>query len=456
MNINKRLIINTIVGVLIVTILGGVYFWTAKWQPRKTENTVSQGKVYPLINVDNDDVAAIVIKNGEDIFTVQNQGDNQAMPWKVLEYPQYEFSRAKIETLVAIISNLYSNNEIANRDNRPFSEFGLDSETKSITVQCKDRTEICIIIGDSLAVDSSCYAMNKDQQKIYTLPQYTVSELLKGINEYRETLIGDIDKQSITKLAISQNGQKIMEVVQDTKKLDSTFKTSKMRMVYPYNENVNSDNFDEFISAFGDITAIEFVDDKITNVEEYGFDNGITVLIKDDNGVHNIKMGKADERGNIYTRYNKSFVFTMEPSLKEVVADLNPFDYVDKLVHIYSIGEVSSVEVVYQNQKYVLNIKRDDIDAEKAEYSVNGKLINEGEFKKLYQEVIGLTITEPVKSFSKGKKIAEVTFTTTDGREETTQYYEYDERSFIVVKPDGRKYLILKKYVETMVRKINV
>lgn len=36
----------------------------------------------------------------------------------------------------------------------------------------------------------------------------------------------------------------------------------------------------------------------------------------------------------------------------------------------------------------------------------------------------------------------------------TARYYEYDDRSFVVERPDGKKYLMLRKYIDELREKM--
>jgi len=254
---------------------------------------------------------------------------------------------------------------------------------------------------------------------------------------------------SIKKLLISKNGKKIMEFVKDNSRSGNSFKTSDMRMIYPYDESAGSDKFDTLTKLISDIEIIDVIEDAYPNASDYGFDNDITFYIEDDNDVsHTIKLGTEDKDGNVYTMYNdEQNVFTINPSLKNEVKDINPFDYIDKLAHIYSIKDVSSIEISYHNKKHILAIQR---SGDKV-YTVDGNKINEDNFKTIYQEVIGVDIIDFATGVSKGEKVGEVTFVMMNGARETTGYYEYDNQKLLVVKPNEKQYLTLKEYIENII-----
>ena len=54
-----------------------------------------------------------------------------------------------------------------------------------------------------------------------------------------------------------------------------------------------------------------------------------------------------------------------------------------------------------------------------------------------------------------GEKCGSVTYTFNDGHTDTAEYFEYDERNYVVKKSSGKTYLILKKNFDNVISNVN-
>ncbi len=453
MNINKKMIRNLIIGVVALALLSGAYIWATKWQPEDDETQASQTEKISLVDLEKDAIAEVRINNQDGGFTIISKTQDNSTIWSVKEYTNLNLSKGKLSNLVTAISELNAASEITNDKNVPLSEFGFGDGAKGVVVRTKDGAEIEIEIGNKIAVDSSYYAMKKGDSGIYTISQSNAEQLLQGINAYRETTLGTINPETIKRLSITQKGKKVMELVKNPDITENKFRTSFTRMIYPYNEDTGVQKTDDLINAFGTIKVIDFVSDNPNDAAKYGIPGGTTVIVEDDVASHTIKFGDTAPDGNVYAMYNdKPFVFTMESTINDMLKDLDPFDYIDKFAHIYSIGKISKVEVSYLDEKHIMTVDYGKTDEdEDDEYFIDGKAKDDKFFKEVYQGVIGVNITQPVSGRTPGKEVARVTFTMSDGKIETSRYYEYDDRSLLLVKPSGKQYLVLRKYIESMI-----
>ena len=93
--------------------------------------------------------------------------------------------------------------------------------------------------------------------------------------------------------------------------------------------------------------------------------------------------------------------------MQNAFKDIKPFDLVDKFAHLYMIGDVKSIEVKIEENSYVMSIEG---KGEDGKYMI--------------------------------------------GEKNTARHYEYDDRPFVVQQPDGKKYLMLRKYIDELREKM--
>lgn len=453
MTINKKMIINLTVGVLVLAVLGGVYFWATGWQPGNEDEQPFKSDEILLFDVDTDKIAEVLINNENAKFVIK-RNDNKETSWSVENYQGIEFSQTKIQNLIENLSKISANRKVESNDKSP-ADFGIELNKNTVTICTVDGDESTFALGGRPTQDSDYYLMKIGDTGIYTVSAYKAEELLKTPNDLRENVIASIDTANIQSLKIEKSGKKIMEICYSEDADDGTYKSSSFLMTYPYNEVVNKQKFEELVSAFARVEAVRFVSDNSSDSSKYGLNNGYRVQIDESGKKHTILFGDSDEYGNVYAMYgDKQYIFTMKLEIKNAIIGINPFDYIIKFAHIYALDNVSSVRVDYKGKTYTLAVQRNANDEKKTKYRINDRSVNEENFKKLYQAVIGLTITDIPQNQTEGKEVCSISFELINGGAQTARYYECDERNVILKRHDGKRYVMLKKHLDEMIREL--
>lgn len=452
MSLNKKLIRNIIIAIVVLAALGAAYYFAVKWQPKTEENKNSSlTESISLFSADADSVNKIVYKSGDESFSIVKSGSKDSEKWEIPEKPNISFSQSKLKNASYDLTSVSASKKIENNSGN-LSDFGLENAQAEVTVFTNDG-ETTFILGDKLVVDSSYYFMKKGDSLVYTVSEYVAKMMLKKPNDFRETNLATISTENITELSINHGGKPFMAFKKSEKESEHTLQMASMVMTYPYEENLRSEQFSELLSAFTGVEVLSFVSDNIADAAKYGIDKGFSVVIKENDKEHKISFGNTAEDGNVYATYNDcGFIFTMLPDMQNAFKDIKPFDLVEKFAHIYTIDNVSDIDIKSGKGQHTLSISRTGSgDDEKCTYKVDGKDAEEDAFKGMYQIIIGLMITDNDVDNSKvGKEIMDITFNMTDKKKYTAKYYEYDERSVMVKRPDGKQYLMLKKYVDSM------
>ncbi len=454
MTINKKMIINLTIGVLVLAVLGGVYFWATGWQPDKSDEKPLENGEILLFDVDADDITEVLINNENAEFVIRKT-DNKEENWAVQNYQGIEFSQTKIQNLIENLSRISANRKV-DSNGKSLADFGLELSKNTVTVCTVDGDKNTFVLGGRPTQDSDYYLMKNGDAGVYTVSAYKAEALLKTPNDLRENVIATVDTESIQALKIEKSGKKLMEICYSKDADDGTYKASPYLMTYPYNEVVNQQRFKDLVAVFGRIESAQFVSDSPSDASKYGLNDGYRVQFDESGKKHSIVFGDTDESGNVYAMYgDKDFIFTITPDLKNAITDVNPFDYIIKFAHIYAFDNVSSVTVDYKGKSYKLALQRDTNDENKTKYRINDRSINEEKFKKLYQAVIGLTITDIPQNQAEGKEVCTISFDLLDGEIQTARYYEYDERNVILKRHDGKRYVMLKKHLEEMIKTLD-
>ncbi len=455
MSINGKMIRNIVIAVVVLGLLGGLYFWAVKWQPESETEDGTASETIEIFSMEPEDILSVDFKNEDGEFSVVCIGEGEQINWSIPKYPDIEFSQAKLQSAVFGITGVYAVKEIGGGfDN--LEEFGLAEEKNTVTIRGNDGSECTLILGDSVVVDDTFYLMKKGENKIYTVSSYTASHIMKKSDDFRETNLGSIDSSLIQEFSVIKGGQRVMELRKITNSEElSRLDMTDIVMTYPYDAKISSDRIEELFAPFTTaIEVVEFVSDDLNKRSDYGLDKGYNVIVSDGAKTHSLTFGNKTDNGLVYTIYNDNkFIFTMTSALLDAVKAVKPFDLIQKFAHIYSIDDVKSIEIISGEKTHTLTVEK--VDEDKNDYTIDGKTTEEDRFKKVYQAVIGLCYTDVVRDRSKvSDEMCRIIFKMNDGKVNTAIYRKYDERNVMVTCPDGKEYLMLEKYVTEMINKI--
>ncbi len=447
MSLNKKMIRNAVIAVLALALLGAGYYFAVRWQPQENEQTENRYESISVYSVEEKQISKIVYKNGNETFSIVRKGEGTETQWSIPEKKNIEFSQNKLQSGIYNLTSMSASQKLGDKSGS-LAEYGLDKADKTVTLYTGNG-EITIILGDKVAVDSSYYLMKKGENMVYTVSDYTADSILKTPNDFRETTLAEINPTDITALEIKHGSERIMEFDKAQQTQDNELQMASLVMTYPYAESVRVEPLNEMLSVFTGVQVIDFISDNMEDSTKYGLDKGWSIAIKTGEQTHNIRFGNADQNGNLYATYNDcGFIFTMSPAIQNTFKDIKPFDLVDKFAHIYMIDQIKSIAVEIGGSLHTLSIEG---EGEKHVYKVDGKTATEDAFKGMYQIIVGRMVTDTVKNEAlKGAEVARITFDMVDGKRHTAKYFEYDDRSYMVERPDGKKYLMLRKYVDEM------
>ena len=128
--------------------------------------------------------------------------------------------------------------------------------------------------------------------------------------------------------------------------------------------------------------------------------------------------------------------------------EMNPNDYILKMVHVVNIKDISEVTISSQDSEVIMKPG----DEYGKEYFVNSAEVSEEKFKQYYQQIVGITFKEHCEDVPQGDVYMKIAYKYEDGRKEVVIYYEYDDSYYLAVREDGAVLKVLKEEI----RKIQV
>ena len=473
--IKNKLVRNLVIGVVAIAALLGVYFWvsTLEAKPEEGEPSPTPAATIELFSAKSDEVDHIIIDNPDMKYTLKreietvettdadgNTTTEEKSVWKILEYPNVEFSKVKLENAVYDLITINATREITDDMSR-LGEFGLADSQKFLTIVKNDGTEKSFVLGDK-AVGSSYYFMEKDGDQVYTIASYKAEAMMTPLDDYRDKALASVDMQQLTQLSVSENGTMVMNIRAKTEEEGTGTSMSSLMMDYPYLLSVDAEELTKITDEFTSIEVGEFVEDDPSDLAQYGLDvPACSLSLTAGETQLTIHFGAAKDQDTVYARMDgKNFVFTQPASKKAVLTGIDPFDYVEKFSHIINIDTVSSIVVEGDGQRYEMGISRttqkndEGEDETVATYTINGKKAEEDAFKGAYQQVIGIMVTGYASQPFGSEALYTVTFHMNDGSQNVTTYRPYDERSFGVDRGDGTQFTVLKKEVTSVMEKL--
>ena len=210
-------------------------------------------------------------------------------------------------------------------------------------------------------------------------------------------------------------------------------------------EGATDDRVTEFLNNFMMVNVMEFADDNPSDLNKYGLGtDAYTLTLKTDEKTHKLRLGKATEEGNgVYIQYNDNkSVMVSDVSMLNCLMNLDPMDYVAKLVNLVNIEDVATVKIEKDSKIYTMEVGEGDEEENPDKYKINGQSTKADSFKDVYQQVIGVAFVD-YGDFQPKEQFMTVTYSMKNGEEIVIKYYEYNERYYLAERT-GKRMTVLK------------
>lgn len=445
---NKKLIRNLIIGVVVIAVLVGLLVWAYK-MPAKNNDTQDNNTNYnditediSVLKLEKDDVKSVTVENEFGSYTIEYKGDDG-----------YEMKDAGV---IPYSSSLMSSNfsaflSISAQKDVTGDDVGF-KETAKATVTMKDGSTKTVILGNEVIGENQYFLQCDNKQ--YAVLSYVSSAFLSKTDDFRKTSLVTL-APNLKSMEIKKNGEsyvslKAVENEEEAKILDVGV---SYILTYPQKMAADEDRITPLFEFLGQegytVSVIDFVDNNIGNKQKYNIGKK-SFTFNDGTETHTLHFGDKDENGNIYTVLDdEKYIFTMKSDLFDIIDTYTPDVLMNKMAHLILITKIDQVVFEGNGQKYTLDIsgKEDNYT-----YKINGKKIEEDVFKKVYQEIIGITVDKMNDKIVKGGKAEyTVTFRYLDKSKVKYSYVPYDSRNYVLQKDgEGEKILLKKRLPNAM------
>ncbi len=305
----------------LVAIIGAAYvFLYEKKQTTHEERRNIQKKVF--FNIDSNSVFKIkMVKNGEPFLFEKRKRSVSGGDYWMLEEPVR--TRADKSIINGFLSELeflqnirrFDDNEIL-EDGR--QDYGMKNPMFEITfwtgkadnsnnlTGAKGNKEYSFVIGKRVPTGKHVYLQLNKTDDVMVVSDSIAQKLDFDPNGFRDKWVADIDKDAVSKLAITQPGGQIIEAA----RIEDFW-----RMAKPVTDRCDNKKIAEIIESLKNlkIEEADFVTDADSNLSMYGLDNPkYRISITQGDYVQNISFGHSMDNKVYAKRDNEKSIFMLE------------------------------------------------------------------------------------------------------------------------------------------------
>jgi hypothetical protein len=318
---------NAIILLIVAALLAGVYVIVkdkkSDSEPAADKNTIK------IFDLDTDKMVEMTIDNGQDklVFAKKTvkEDDNEKKIWEILSPKDLKIDESKVSSIATNISSLVAE-KIIEEEAGDISIYGLDKPVL-ISVKMDDGTLKTLEIGNETPTKSGYYVKVKDEKKVYTIGSYIGKNLKVGKNDVKARDLFSIKPEEITEFSL-ERGESLVFKAKKSGDFDWI-------MTSPIQGNVNISAISPMLEAVSQTSAVNFIEENPSNLEQYGLLNPSYCLeFHTPAGREKLLLGKEKERGvEIYAKLaDSSEVFSIS---------LGTFNFLDKplkeIIEVFTI-----------------------------------------------------------------------------------------------------------------------
>ena len=411
---------------MVLAVLIVVYYaYNKKGFPEETDDKNSSTEEnITVATIDTDKVNSVhyIGKDADIILTLE---DNL---WISEEEPGRPINQSYVENLVNLVKTINAR-RLVSEDGDNLSEYGLDNPRAYLKLTMEDQTSLTLKIGDKSTGISGNYGMVNEDNKVYLLnPTYGSGLEYSDIDFTAVESKPEINAENIEHIQVINRDEDDFELVMnnDNKYNHINSSISNWVIIKPYDGVYAADpsKVTDLQRDYSDFSFQACVDYSGDSFGQYGLDNPVASVyvrylethtealdepeidpstgeeIKEkvtyDNKEYKLYIGdKADESNYYVKREGSDYVYTMRATLVEKMINHSPFDLLSSFILIPNIDTVNSIDIGIDGRAYRMEIKRANTANEDGEeevrvtYYINNKEVEEGRFKKVYQDMIG-------------------------------------------------------------------
>ena len=412
-------------GVVVILLLVGLYIFVSVWEPAK-DNQEEHANTDVICVVDAEDVSEIAVKNasGGYILTCQEEDDTKVYDIKPLDAEDKNTSA--ITSTFNAFKKIYAMREISSDK----GGFGFEESKVSLVIKTADGKDTEIIFGNEVPSGGEFYCLNKNDSKIYTVSDTIYSLVTQPADYYRnKSVIAISDVTLISNMEVYKDGKMELKLRYATEEENSNrLMPATWTMENPWYAELENDKTGELLVKLSSIYGTGFSKD------EHNFRYKVNITA--DDKTYSYEVAEGD--GVAYVRKAENgYVYIADKEIFDTLDGIEPSKYISRFVNLVNIKDMKKITVKANSKEYVM-------ETSDGKYKINGTDTEEKEFKKKYQDVIGLSFIEFVDASPKGEPYMTLTFEMKDGKTAVTKIYDYSEREYLAECINGTRVKVLK------------
>jgi hypothetical protein len=441
--------------IAVVIVLGGIigaYFWISRPKPAPVTST---GGRIELSKGDKEKISRIVLTNrAEGTLTLQKKDGK----WTTDPPMPGTMDTSNLDDLLYSFSSLVADRTIEDNPT-DLSKYGLNPPRATAIGTWEDGISRTMYLGNKTDAGNTYYLQVKGDPKVYTVWMNNGQHYHWTVKDLRSKAITPaINYDEITYMKLQLRDGSVLELKQKTAEESKSYQLgfSQFIITQPFRtpRGLDSEQQDKVIKGTQSISIADFVEDNPKDLSPYGLARPRgEAVVRDKANTIDFIFG-AEKGTQIYFMIRGQPTVYLTDTSSVSFLELKPFSVIDKFTFIPNIDDVDRLDVTTGGKTHALTITRTTKKAEKAgdpdevvaAYAADAKTLEEDNFKKFYQAVIGLQVEGEVTRTVSGEPEVTVKFTLNKGAQKTVRvdYVTYD-RDFDAIFLNGVSEFALTK-----------
>lgn len=441
---------NAIILVVIVALLGGAYFLISRNKAADDGTIDETTDIIKLTDYTSDQVESLTLQNPDGTYVIVKKDTD----W-VLSSPTDINADTSVLSSIVINASSVTADKLVEENAQDMSIYGLDDPIL-VKLKVADNKETTLEIGDMTPTKSGYYARVSGENKVYVIDSYTGGKLVISRNDMRLKTLYNITSDIINQLSMDRNGQNVFASSMDA--------DNNWSLTQPIKGSMNTTAVSPMLEALANATVTEFIEDKPSDLSQYGLDSpsyvfdfstttaGAFKLILGDEKTKGSEIyAKLDGKDEVFAIDSSAFTFLDKP-LKEIV---------DVFAYIVNIDQVTKIDLTMDGKttNMTLDVYKDaegNSDSDKDKFTVDGKdasgkdADDKQPFRTFYQSLIGISLDEiDANATPSGEPEISINYTLKTGTMKV-DYISKDANYYYVVRNGEYAGILVKKNKQDM------